>query len=81
MTKTDIIRKITSRKFILVFLYFVFNILCMTGVIPVDVQEQWKGILITGAGIIAYIFGEGVADIAGIISQNKQEIEEEEYEG
>lgn len=73
MTKEDIIRKLTSRKFILTVAMFVFGILCLTGVIPVQTQESWRWVAITGSAIVAYIVSEGVTDIFGILSQNKQE--------
>ena len=73
MTKEDIIRKLTSRKFILTIAMYVFAILCLTGVIPVQTQESWKWIILIGASIIAYVVSEGVTDIFGIIAKNKQE--------
>lgn len=84
MTKQDIIRKLTSRKFIFVLLYFIFNILCLTGVIPIDAQEQWKFIFAIGAAIIAYIVGEGATDIVGILLKSRETFDEgyeiEDYE-
>ena len=80
MTKQDIIRKLTSRKFILTVAMFVFSVLCLTGVIPVQTQESWKWVVMVGSGIIAYIVSEGVTDIFSIISQNKQEANEIYYE-
>ena len=82
MTKQDIIRKLTSRKFILTVALLIFGILCVTGVIPQSIQEQWKYIFIMSAGVIAYIFSEGVTDIFGIIAQNKNDsVEYESEEG
>ena len=75
MTKEEIIRKLTSRKFILTVAMFVFGILCLTGVIPVQSQESWKYVAICGSAIIAYIVGEGATDIFGILTQNKQDVE------
>ena len=75
MSKEQIIRKVTSRKFLLTIFLLIFGILCITGVIPVDKQEQWRGIFIMAAGVIAYIVGEGATDIAGIIKQNQEEEE------
>lgn len=77
MSKEQIIRKLTSRKFILTVILLIFGILCVTGVIPVNEQENWRGIFVTAAGIIAYIFAEGGTDIASILLQNKNEEEEE----
>ena len=76
MSKEQIVRKLTSRKFLLTIFLLAFGILCVTGVIPVEQQEQWRGIFIMAAGVIAYILGEGATDIAGILRQNKEEAEE-----
>lgn len=73
MTKQDLLRKLTSRKFILTVAMFIFGILCLTGVIPVQSQESWRWVAITGSAIVAYIVSEGVTDIFGILSQNKQD--------
>lgn len=75
MTKEQIIRKLTSRKFILAVFLLIFGILCATGTIPIGTQEEWKGVFVAAAGIIAYILGESGTDIAGIL-QNKEEAEE-----
>lgn len=75
MSKEQIIRKLTSRKFILTVALLIFSILCITGVIPVDMQEEWKGIVIITAGVIAYIVGESATDVVGIIQQNENEEE------
>lgn len=77
MTKEALIRKLTSRKFLLTIFLLAFGILCVTGVIPIADQDQWKGIFVMAAGVIAYILGEGGTDIAGILQQNKVEAEEE----
>ena len=78
MNKDILIRKLTSRKFLLTIFLLAFGILCVTGVIPVALQEQWKGIFVMGAGVVAYILGEGATDVAGILLQNKQEVENNE---
>lgn len=67
MNKEQIIKKLTSRKFILTVAVLIFSILCVTGVIPVDMQEDWKGIAVSIAAVIAYVLGEGAADVAGAI--------------
>lgn len=78
MTKEIIIRKITSRKFILTVIFLIFGILCVTGVIPIDLQEQWKLLFSMAAGLIAYIVGESATDISSILKQNKEDIENAE---
>lgn len=75
MSKEQILRKLTSRKFILTVALLIFSILCITGVIPVDMQEEWRGIVIVTAGVIAYIVGESATDVVGIIQQNEKEEE------
>jgi 1,4-dihydroxy-2-naphthoate octaprenyltransferase len=75
MSKEQILRKLTSRKFILTVALLLFSILCITGVIPVDMQEEWRGIVIVTAGVIAYIVGESATDVVGIIQQNEKEEE------
>ena len=74
MNKKEIIRKLTSRKFILTVALLVFGILCVTGVIPIEKQEDYKWIFMMAAGVIAYIVGEGATDVAGIIKQNMEDI-------
>lgn len=75
MSKEQLIRKLTSRKFILTVVMLIFGILCITEVIPVDLQEKWKEMSVIAAGIIAYILSEGATDIAGILKENKGDVE------
>lgn len=77
MSKEQIFKKLTSRKFILTVGLLVFNILCITGVVPVDMQEDWRGVVIVTAGVIAYILGESATDIMGLIQQNEKEGKED----
>ena len=76
MSKEQIIRKLTSRKFILAVALLIFGILCATGVIRLEQQEDWRPVFVSAAGIIAYILAEGGTDIAGLCLQNKPEEEE-----
>lgn len=59
--------KLTSRKFWMAIIGFVSGILLA---FKVDAQtvETISGIILSGASIIAYIIGEGLADAAGAAS-------------
>lgn len=73
MSKEQLIRKLSSRKFILTVALLIFSILCITGVVPVNMQEEWKGIIVVAAGVVAYIFGESATDVVSIIQENEKE--------
>lgn len=65
-------RKLTSRKFWAAIAEFVAMLLVALG----DSQEtatQVVALIMAGAGVIAYIVGEGLADAAG--AANKDDIE------
>ena len=71
MTKKDIIRKLTSRKFWMAVALFVSGILVATG--HKDKSEMVYGLILQGAAVVAYILGEGLTD-----SKNVGEYEEYE---
>lgn len=64
MTKTDWVRKLTSRKFWVAVTEFVtMLIIALNGT-----QEQatkLTALIMAGAAVLAYIIGEGLADAAG----------------
>lgn len=61
MSKQDIIRKLTSRKLWLAIAGFVTGlILAFNG--SAEVAETVSGCIMSGASVIAYIVGEGLAD-------------------
>jgi hypothetical protein len=64
MTKTDWVRKLTSRKFWVAVTEFVtMLIIALNGT-----QEQatkLTALIMAGASVLAYIIGEGLADAAG----------------
>lgn len=63
MKKEDIIRKLTSRKFWVAVAGFVASlIVALNG--GEEVAQTITGIIMAGATVIAYIFGEGLADSA-----------------
>lgn len=61
MTKEDIIRKLTSRKFWLAVVAFITNlIIAFRG--DAQLAETIAGVVMAGAAVIAYILGEGLVD-------------------
>ena len=61
MNKTDIIRKLTSRKFWLAVAAFVTDlIVAFKG--DSGLAETLSGMIMAGATVIAYIIGEGLID-------------------
>lgn len=64
MSKTDIIRKLTSRKFWVALIGFITPLLLAFGVAESDVA-QITAIIMAGADVMAYIIAEGMADAAG----------------
>ena len=61
MSKKDIIRKLTSRKFWLAVAAFVTElIIAFRG--DAELAETVAGVIMAGATVIAYIVGEGMID-------------------
>lgn len=63
MTKIDWKRKLTSRKFWAAIVGFVTPLLLSFGIAEASV-DQVTAIIMSGASLIAYIIGEGLADAA-----------------
>ena len=61
MTKNDIIRKLTSRKFWAAVALFVSGLIVAFGG-ESDKAETISGLIMQGAAVVAYIIGEGLAD-------------------
>ena len=61
MTKENIIRKLTSRKFWLAVIGFVTPLLLAFGVAE-DTTTQVTGIIMAGADVLGYLIAEGLAD-------------------
>ena len=57
-------KKLTSRKFWLAIVEFVSMLLLALGKSE-DVVTKVAAIIMAGAGVVAYIIGEGLADAAG----------------
>ncbi len=63
MNKIDWVKKLTSRKFWVAVARFVTGIiLAFKG--NAETAETVSGCIMAGASVIAYIFGEGLADVA-----------------
>lgn len=81
MTTTDIIRKLTSRKLWIAVSEFVSMLIIALGVAE-DTATQVAALIMAGAGAIAYIIGEGLADASnaaapGIMLEEIAELENE----
>lgn len=63
MTKDDIIRKLTSRKFWIAVVGFITPLLLAFGVAESDVT-QVTAIITAGADVVIYLLAEGMADAA-----------------
>lgn len=61
MTKQDIIRKLTSRKFWVAVSGFVAMLIVALGYAE-DTATQVTALIMAGAEVVAYIIGEGLAD-------------------
>lgn len=64
-------RKLTSRKFWLAIIGFVSGILVFCGMSEAAVT-QVAGIIMSGASVVAYIIGEGLADAANVGDQTHE---------
>lgn len=69
-------RKLTSRKFWLAVCAFVTLILVACGK-TTEEAKQVAAIIMAGAAVIAYIFGEGLTDVAHIGEEYDYEEDEE----
>lgn len=65
MTKRDIIRKLTSRKFWVAVVGFITPLLLAFGLAETTVT-QVTAIIMAGADVVAYLIAEGMADSAGV---------------
>ena len=65
MSKNDMIRKLTSRKFWLAVAAFITElIIAFKG--NAEMAETISGMIIAGATVIAYILGEGLIDAENV---------------
>lgn len=65
MTKTDIIRKLSSRKFWIAVVGFITPLLLAFGVSESD-TAQIAAIITAGADVVIYMLAEGMADAAAV---------------
>ena len=72
-------RKLTSRKFWVAVADFVVMLLIAFGVAETEAM-QISAIIMAGAGVVAYIIGEGLTDAASIKQQTAIEDEAEPVE-
>lgn len=72
--KVNWTQKLTSRKFWAAVVTFVTSILVAFGVPDLTV-EQVTAVITAGAGMIAYIIGEGLVDAARIVSQGEADMD------
>ena len=63
MTKQDIFRKLTSRKFWMALIGFITPLLLAFGVAETT-TTQITAIIMAGADVLAYILAEGMTDAA-----------------
>ena len=61
MNKTDLIRKLTSRKFWLAVAAFVSGLIAAFGGTE-EVITQVSGLIMAGASVVGYLLAEGLAD-------------------
>lgn len=67
MSKTEIIRKLTSRKFWLAVAAFISGlIVALNG--DAETAETVSGLIMSGATVIGYLLAEGLADSAAASS-------------
>ena len=79
MNKIDWKRKLTSRKFWLAVVAFVPGIMVAFKV-DAETVEAVGGLIMSGAAVVAYIIGEGLADAANagyIVEEVPEEASEE----
>ena len=70
MTKTDMIRKLTSRKFWVAVAAFVSGlIVAFDG--NAETAETVSGIILQGAAVLGYLLAEGLTDAANVSGGTK----------
>jgi len=70
-------QKLTSRKFWAAIVNFVTQLMIAFNATESE-SEQVAAVIMAGAGVIAYIVGEGMADAAGAVVAGEKEEEAEE---
>jgi len=81
MTKEDIVRKLTSRKFWMAVALFVSGIItAFGGESAKTTSETIAGLIMQGAAVIGYLIGEGLADAQPIINEEHIYVDGKEVE-
>ncbi|MBQ9721004.1 MAG: hypothetical protein IJV64_09970 [Oscillospiraceae bacterium] len=70
MKKEDITRKLTSRKFWVAVAAFVSGLMIALGKTQ-ESATQVTALIMSGAAVVAYIFGEGLADAEGAAARQE----------
>lgn len=69
MTKNDIIRKLTSRKFWMALAGFISGLIVALGGSS-ETAETVSGVILAGASVIGYLLAEGLTDAARVEDTN-----------
>lgn len=69
--KANLIKKLTSRKFWVTVSTFVSMLIVALGYAE-STATQVAALIVAGGAVVAYIFGEGYADAAGVQAQDAQ---------
>ena len=78
MNKSDIVRKLTSRKLWMAVALFVSGVLVAVGK-DKAMAETISGLIMQGAAVIAYIIGEGLADSAHVEDYEGKHLDDESH--
>ena len=79
ITWNDIVRKLTSRKFWMAVAAFVTDLMVFMGSTD-EVIVKVVALIMSGAAVVAYIIGEGLADSSPTVNEDHWYIEPEELE-
>ncbi len=69
MTKQDLIRKLTSRKFWMALAGFISGLIVALGGSS-ETAETVSGVILAGASVIGYLLAEGLTDAARVEDTN-----------
>ena len=69
--KANLIKKLTSRKFWVTVSTFASMLIVALGYAE-STATQVAALIVAGGAVVAYIFGEGYADAAGVQAQDAQ---------
>jgi len=78
MTREDIIRKLTSRKFWMAVAAFISGLIVALGE-TAETAETITGLIMAGASVLGYLLAEGLTDAAEAGSQTVIQIGTDEF--